>query len=111
MTTVSEIPELRVPIPEQELTAICQRLGVSELAVFGSALTDDFTPDSDVDFMVSFIREDFGPWGCKLTELQEELSVLLGRAVDVVSRGAVQRSPNYIRRENILRSARTLYVS
>jgi hypothetical protein len=41
--------------------------------------------------------------------MQEELSGILGRKVDLVSRAGVERSRNYIRRKSILRSAQTIY--
>jgi hypothetical protein len=40
---------LKIDIPHDEIAAFCQRWGIRELAIFGSALRDDFRPDSDVD--------------------------------------------------------------
>lgn len=111
MPTLSEIHELQIEIPQQQIAEICDRLGVSELAVFGSVLTDHFSDSSDVDFLVVFQNDDYGPWACKLTQLQNELAAMLARDVDIVSRQAVMCSPNHIRREHILNSARTLYVA
>jgi hypothetical protein len=81
------------------------------LAVFGSALRDDFRRDSDVDFLVVFENDDYGPWLSKLTDLEEELSRLLGRKVDLVSKRGVEQSENYIRRKHILESAEVVYVA
>jgi predicted nucleotidyltransferase len=36
------------------VAAFCQKHGIRRLAVFGSALRDDFRPDSDVDILVEF---------------------------------------------------------
>ena len=44
---------------------------VSELSVFGSILGDDFGPESDVDFLVVFQDDDFGPWVGKLDLLEK----------------------------------------
>ncbi len=97
-------------LPDKAIGEICRRFGVAELAVFGSALREDFGPDSDVDFLVVFENDDCGPWLSKFTELEEALTELLGRDVDVVDKRAVENSENYIRREHILQSARTVYV-
>ncbi|MGH2560629.1 MAG: nucleotidyltransferase family protein, partial [Thermomicrobiales bacterium] len=49
ITTVDGFKELLA-----EISAICQRYGVRELAVFGSAVRDDFGPESDIDLLVEF---------------------------------------------------------
>jgi predicted nucleotidyltransferase len=43
--------------------------------------------------------------------MQEELEAILGRKVDLVNRRAIERSPNWIRRDAILGSAETVYVA
>jgi predicted nucleotidyltransferase len=110
MTTTTTL-ETRIPLPIAEIGNICRRLAVVELAVFGSILRADFGNDSDVDFLVTFHDNDAGPWGYKLTELAEALEKLLSRPVDVLTRKAVEESPNYIRRRHILQSAKTIYVA
>ena len=92
-------------VPDRErLTAFCQRWRIAELAFFGSVLRDDFRPDSDVDVLVTFAPD--APWGLlDFVAMQEELSAILGRRVDLVSRRAVEKSDNWIRREAILGSA------
>ncbi len=96
-------------LPIQSIADICRRYGVVELAVFGSALRDDFSEQSDVDFMVRFRDNDAGPWGENLTALEDELSSLLGRPVDVVTRGSIEQSRNWILRRSILESAEVVY--
>jgi len=55
----------RLQLPLPEIAAICQRMGVARLAMFGSSLRDDFGPQSDVDVLVHFAGDDAGPWaGC-----------------------------------------------
>lgn len=44
----------RLPLPMDSIAEICRRFGVERLEVFGSVLRDDFRPDSDVDFLVTF---------------------------------------------------------
>ena len=111
MSIATAISETKVPLPYDAIGVLCRRFGVAELAVFGSVLRDDFRPDSDIDFLVSFIGNDFGPWGSNVTGLAEALENLLERHVDVVTRSAVEKSENYIRRCHILESARTIYGS
>ena len=42
--------------------------------------------------------------------MQEELSGMFGRRVDLIERTAVEQSRNYIRRKAILQSAETIYA-
>ena len=84
--------DLRIHLPLEAIESLCRKYGVEELSVFGSVLRDDFGPDSDIDFLVRFQNDDCGPWMGKLLDLEQELSRLLGRKVDVVTRGAVEQS-------------------
>ena len=104
---VRKVPDL----PMAPIVEVCRKYGVSELAVFGSLLRDDFGPESDVDFLVSFENDDTGPWMCFLTRLEEELGTILHRKVDVVYRKGLEKSENKYRREDILNSAIILYES
>ena len=92
-------------VPDREtLTAFCQRWRIAELAFFGSVLRYDFRPESDVDVLVAFAPD--ACWGLlDFVVMQDELSTILGRQVDLVSRRAVEHSSNWIRREAILGSA------
>ena len=93
-----------------EVADFCRRWKVRELAVFGSALRADFGPDSDVDLLVTF--EPDANWGLlEQTTMESELAALLGRRVDLVSRRAVERSTNWIRRQAILDSAETVHAA
>ena len=44
----------RIPLPNEQLAAFCERWNIVELALFGSVLRDDFGPDSDIDVLVRF---------------------------------------------------------
>jgi predicted nucleotidyltransferase len=107
---ILDVP-MRVELPRDQITAVCRKYHVEELAVFGSVLGDDFRPDSDIDFLVKFQRDDAGPWMSYLTGLQEELSRMLCRPVDVVDWVAVEKSRNPFRRHSILATKRLLYVA
>jgi predicted nucleotidyltransferase len=80
------------------------------LALFGSVLREDFGPDSDVDVLVDFDRGvDLGL--LEIVAIENELSALLGRKVDLADREEVERSENYIRRRHILNTAETVYAA
>jgi predicted nucleotidyltransferase len=108
-TDPQRVPQ-HVDLPKGAIKDLCHKYGVEELAVFGSALRDDFRPDSDVDFLVVFKDDNYGPWMGNLTGLEQDLSDLLGRKVDLVSKRAIEQSENYIRRSHILGSAKVVYV-
>jgi len=92
------------------LRGFCRRWKVSELAVFGSAIRNDFRRDSDVDFLISFAPD--AAWSLlDVVRMQYEIEDKLGRSVDLVSRNAVERSSNPYRKEAILGTAETLYAS
>ena len=78
------------------------------MALFGSALRDDFGADSDLDFLVTFAAS--ADWGLlEHVRMEQELRELLQRDVDLVSRRALERSQNWLRRQEILSTAQTLF--
>ena len=97
-----------VAIPLNEIAGFCRRWRIQELALFGSALRDDFHPASDLDLLVTFAPD--AEWGLlDHVQMEQELQALLERDVDLVSRRALERSQNWLRRQEILGSARTLF--
>lgn len=81
-----------------QITESCQRHSVRRLAVFGSAVRDDFDPTrSDVDFLVDFEPMAPQPHADAYFGLLADLEALFGRPVDLVESGAL-RNP-YRRRE------------
>ncbi len=98
----------RLGITPEQLAELCQRWQVAELALFGSVLRDDFSPDSDIDVLVSY--QPTAKRGLfEKIRMQEELSSLLHRDVDLVSKTAIEKSHNWLRRKNILDSAEVIY--
>lgn len=106
-------PHLAVEIDRAAIEAFCRKWLIKELALFGSILTDEFRPDSDVDFLVTFDepQPDWGPWMSRWLDMEEELQSIVGRKVDLVEKRAVERSVNYIKRRHILENQRTIYVA
>ena len=73
----------RVSIPKIELAAFCQARGILRLAIFGSALWNDFGPSSDIDILVKF-APGRTPGLLGMAGMEIELSVLFGgRKVDL----------------------------
>ena len=73
----------QVSISKRSLTAFCQENGIRRLAVFGSALGDDFGPDSDIDLLVEF-EPDRIPGLLGVAGMELTLSELFaGRKVDL----------------------------
>lgn len=102
------MPVLQVPAPTRGIADFCQRWKVLELAVFGSALRADFNPDSDIDLLVSFAPD--ADWSLlNHVQMQQELQALFNREVDLISRRALERSPNWLRRQEILGTARIIF--
>jgi predicted nucleotidyltransferase len=100
----------RIRGSQQEIADFCRRWQITELALFGSVLREDFRSDSDVDVLVSFAED--ARWSIlDLVRMEEELSHILGRDVDLVERRAVECSENYIRRRHILETAEPFYVA
>jgi hypothetical protein len=97
----------RLGVSEEQLADFCQRWKITELAVFGSVLRDDFQADSDVDLLVQFTPD--ATWGLMaLARLERELEHLLDREVDVLTRKGVEESNNWIRRDAILSTAQPI---
>ena len=92
-----------------QIAEFCQRWHVSELAVFGSVLREDFRPDhSDVDILVSFAPTHSWTYDAAF-QMREELIALFHRQVDLISRQSLEQSPNWLRRKQILDSAQVIY--
>jgi len=95
-----------VVFPEAEIAEIRRRYHVKELAVFGSAARSELRPDSDVDLLVEFLPE------ARVDLVQHfaaerELSELLGRKVDLVSKRGLRSAL----REEVLSPARLVYAA
>lgn len=92
-------------LPLEAIAEFCRANHIRRLALFGSAIRDDFTPDSDVDILVEF--EQGTRLGLKFFRLQEELCELLGRKVDLHTSASLSK---HFRAE-VLAEARDVYVA
>ncbi len=95
-------------VPNEQLAEFCGRWRIRELSLFGSALRDDFGPDSDLDVLVSFAPE--ADWSLlDHIQMQLELERLFHRRVDLMTRRALEHSQNLRLREQILSTAQPLF--
>ncbi len=95
-----------LPFPDDAITAFCTRHGVRLLAVFGSALRDDFNEASDIDVLVEFLPER-GPSLLGFAAMQMELSGLAGREVHLHTPAMLP--PKW--RESVRQEARVQYAA
>ena len=94
-------------IPDDKLAEFCRRWKITELALFGSVLRDDFNDESDIDVLVTFA--DDARWSLlDFVSVRQELQYLLGRKVDLVEKPAIR---NPFRRYEILRTHEVVYAA
>ena len=103
MKTVEQLP---IKIPKDKIDSFCQRHHIRKLSLFGSVLREDFTPESDIDFLVEFLS------GAEITyfdlaQMERELSEMLdGRQIDLRTPAELS---SYFRQE-VLDTAVVQYV-
>ena len=100
-----------IALQRDALSALCRRFDIARLDIFGSAArATDFDPArSDADFLVKF-KSDADEFS-RFADFQDALGALLGRPVDLVERGAIEASRNYIRRRRILEEAQEIHAA
>ena len=100
--------KLKVNLSQKQIAEFCRQWKISELALFGSVLRDDFGQNSDLDILVTFDPK--ARWSLlDQIKMEQELTKLLGRKVDLVSKRAVEKSSNWLLRQEILTSAKVIY--
>jgi predicted nucleotidyltransferase len=95
----------RIEIDERRLAAVCQRYGIAALEVFGSSARGTARPDSDIDILYTMMPGRRLGW--EIEDLADELSALVGRRVDLVSRRALHPPL----RPAVLVEARAVYAA
>ena len=96
---------IRINIPKKQLEQFCEAYHVRRFSLYGSALRDDFGPDSDIDILIEF-EPGFKTGLLKMARMENELSDMLGRKVDLRTSGDLSR---YFRQE-VLESAEVEYA-
>jgi uncharacterized protein len=82
--------DANLAIDRAAIAAFCRRHHIRWLAVFGSALRDDFGPESDVDVLVEF-EPGKTPGFVRFAGIERDLSDILGRPVDLLTREGLNR--------------------
>src|SRR5450759_3174975 len=95
-----------IDLPETELVEVCRRYQLKDLSLFGTAGRGEMRPDSDIDLLVEFMPD------AKVTlfghfDAEQELSKLVGKKVDLVSKTALRGRV----RNEILAEARSIYAA
>jgi len=102
--------EEKLRVSKETIAEFSRKWKITEFALFGSVLREDYRPDSDVDVLVTFSPD--SDWGVEhLLDMKEELEALFGRAVDLVEKRLVEESRNYIRRKHILSHMEAVYAA
>ena len=104
------MPDCKIKLPQDKIKEFCRKYKINEFSLFGSVLTDQFDHDSDIDILVSF-DENAKHTLFDLTRMKNELELLLGYEVDLVSRRGIETSRNLIRKNAILKSAEPIYAA
>ena len=94
-------------IPRKKISEFCRRWGVVEFSLFGSALRDDFRPDSDVDVLVTFSRQAQISL-FDLVQMKLDLERIFHRPVDILEKDTLE---NPFRKREILRTAQVIYAA
>jgi predicted nucleotidyltransferase len=93
--------KLAISLPMDAIENFCQRWQIAELSVFA---------DSDIDFL--YVLKPNIQW--RLVDLlgaEEELEKMLGCKIDLVKKSSIEQSHNWLRKQNILSSAKVIYDS
>lgn len=97
-------------IPRKKIAEFCRRWKVVEFSLFGSAIREDFHPNSDIDVLVTFAPNTRVSL-FDLVDMEDELKNVFGREVDLVEKESILKSENYIRRKNILENTKVIYAA
>ena len=98
---------VKIDVPKEKLADFCRRWRVKELAIFGSAVGNDFRPDSDVDVLVVF--QDDAKWNLfDHIKAEGELKHIFAREVDLVEKKTIR---NPFRRHHILNNHEVIYAT
>ncbi len=90
-------------MPTKKLAEFCRKHNIKKLSLFGSVLRNDFRPDSDIDVLVEF-EPGYVP-GFAIVAMEDELSRLLGRKIDMRTPGDLSQ---YFR-QRVVKEAKVYY--
>ncbi len=99
-----KVDQLPITISSDRIIELCQKHHIQKLSLFGSVLRDDFRSDSDIDVLVEFVPGQTP--GFTFIDIQDQLSVLFGRQVDL---NTPQDLSRYFR-DQVLSEAEVIYA-
>jgi predicted nucleotidyltransferase len=99
--------QIKITLPQQKIEEFCLKWEISEMALFGSVLSDDFRSDSDIDVLVSF-KDGDGLGLFDFVDMIDELKAIFGRKVDLVEKDSLR---NPFRRQAILTGNEVIYAA
>ncbi len=97
---------LEEKMPKDKLVEFCKKNYIRKLSIFGSAISGQLGPDSDIDLLVEF-EEGHTPGLFSIIRMEMELTEVLGRKVDL-------RTPDDLSkyfRDEVIRNAQLAYQS
>ncbi len=106
MVELTSLIRDRIQASPAQIAEFCQRWQITEFALFGSVLRDDFRPDSDIDVLLTFSPEQWLTWD-NWQAMQAEIETLFKRKVDLVSKKYLK---NPYRRHEILNTRQVIYA-
>jgi len=98
----------KTDLKTEQLKQLCKKYNVKELYLFGSATTDNFSEDSDLDFIVNFNRQGFEGAFDQFIDFKQELEQIYGRSVDLYH---LKKFRNSIFQQEVERSKELLYAA
>jgi len=100
--------ETKIDLKREQLQQLCRKFNVKELYLFGSATTDNFSEDSDLDFLVKFDRQGYEGAFDQFIDFKQELEKVYGRSVDLYH---LKKFRNSIFQQEVERSKELLYAA
>lgn len=99
--------QLKITLPQKQIEEFCLKWQISEMALFGSVLSEDFRPNSDIDVLVTF--KDNDQWGLfDFVDMIDELKAIFGRRIDLVEKDSLR---NPFRKRTILAANEVIYAA
>jgi uncharacterized protein len=108
LTQLNPQLQQRIGLSMPEIATFCQRWHITELSLFGSVLGDQFHSDSNIDILIRptpNTRQGL----LTLAKIKHDLEASIGRVVDIALKKAMRDSGNWIRRNEILKTAQVIY--
>lgn len=99
---------MKVDLKSEQLRQLCKKFKVKELYLFGSATTDSFSEDSDLDFIVKFDREGFEGAFSQYIDFKQGLEQIYERPIDLYH---YKKFRNPIFQQEVERSKKLLYAA